>query len=96
MFLKSDFKSPFSLFKVEKLFPYIRALVFYIYLFSYFLSSPVDILTGFRERGREGERTSLQGEKRQCERETLFNCLSYTTGDQTCQLGMCHDQDLNL
>lgn len=37
------------------------------FLFTYFLSSPKDILTDYTERGREKER---EGEKQQCERDT--------------------------
>ena len=42
----------------------------------------------FRERGREGE-------KHQCVRETLINCLLHAPPPETCNPGMCPDQELN-
>ena len=53
------------------------------------------MLIDFREWEREGER---EGDKHQCERETLIGQLPLIcdpTWDQACNPGMCPDQESN-
>ena len=51
---------------------FIHIYFVYICIYVYIKFSPEDILIDVKERRREGER---EGEKHQCERETLINCL---------------------
>ena len=59
----------------------------------FFSSSPKDSFSLLLERGRERE-------KHRCEREALSACLPHLPRpgirDQTCNLGMCLDQESNL
>ena len=60
----------------------MELVIFKIFIYSY-----------FREKGREGEK---EGEKLRCERETWISCLSLVPNrDQTHNLGLCPDQELN-
>ena len=71
---------------------YSTNIYLFIYLFIY--SSPEDMLLNFRERGREGE---TEGETHRCERETSVGLpfMHTPTRDQTRNLGMCPDWELN-